>query len=349
MAIELRKPRKAYAITDNDKHSLLLSASGGAFAVIARAVLSQGGKVYGAANMEDGRVVHVSIASEVELEKLQGSKYVRSNLGSCIEECIKDLHAGRRVLFSGLPCQIAALNVRLQREAGHFSCDNLLTADLICHGAPKQELYLAYLKWLSEKHQADGSIQGYRFRTKEFGWESYVCSYTFTRDGKRHEITAASGDDPYYHAFERGTINQKACYSCQYAKAERIGDFTLGDYWGCKEHSPAAYNASGVSALLVNTDAAERFFDTFVCHACACTEVALEDIVDRQQSLKGPSVRSKEDEERYRSIDEALKRGEIDKIFSELLSVKGGLRAKVRRVLPSFVLRLLYKIRNAMR
>lgn len=349
MTTIFQKPRKTYAITDKDERRLFLSASGGAFAVIARAVLAHGGKVYGAANMEDGRVLHISIESEAELEKLQGSKYVRSNLGSCLDECIQDLYAGKLVLFSGLPCQIAALYACLQRESELISCGNLLTADLICHGAPKQELYLAYLKWLSEKHRADGPIQEYRFRTKEFGWESYVCSYKYTRGGKRHEVRTASGDDPYFYAFERGVINQKACYSCKYARKERVGDFTLGDYWGCKEHSPAAYNANGVSALLINSEIAERFFDAFVRDTCMCVEVAYEDILDRQQSLKGPSVRSKEDEERYQSIDEALKSREIDRIFSELLPVDNGFRAKVRRAIPSCLLRFLYKMRNAKR
>lgn len=349
MAISFHEPKRTYALTDNSKSSLKLSASGGAFAVISRAVLEQGGKVYGAANMEDGSVRHIAVEDEIELEKLQGSKYVKSELGSCIEECIRDIADGRKVFFTGLPCQIAALRTRLDGKIDTVLRENLLTADLICHGAPKQELYLAYLEWLAEKHNSDGPIQRYRFRTKEFGWESFICSYQYYRYGKKHEVKIASGDDPYFHAFERGTIYQKACYLCRYARAERVGDFTLGDYWGCKDHTPDAYDVNGVSALLVNTDTAEIFFDRFVRNNCKCTEVKLEDILDRQQNLKCPSVRSKEDEEKYQAIEEALRRGEKNKIFSDILTIDNGFRAKVRRAIPSPLLRLLYFARNSMR
>ena len=349
MAISFHEPKRTYALTDDSESSLKLSASGGAFAVISRVVLNQGGKVYGAANMEDGSVRHIAIEDERDLEKLQGSKYVKSELGSCIEECIRDLTEGRKVFFTGLPCQIAALRARLDGKIDGSLRENLLTADLICHGAPKQELYLAYLEWLAEKHNSDSPIEKYRFRTKEFGWESFICSYQFYRCGKKHEVKTASGDDPYYYAFVCGTIYQKGCYSCRYARTERVGDFTLGDYWGCKEHNPDAYDVNGVSALLVNTAAAELFFNRFVCNNCRCTEVKLEDILERQQNLKGPSVRSKEDEEKYQSIEEALKKGEINKIFSDLLTIDNSLRAKVRRIIPSPLLRLMYFARYFMR
>ena len=349
MAISFNKPKKVYALTDISKSSLRLSASGGAFAVISRTILEQGGKVYGVANMENGSVRHISIRDESQIEKLQGSKYVKSELGSCIEECACDLATGRKVFFTGLPCQIAALRGRLNGKIDNLLQENLLTADLICHGAPKQSLYLAYLEWLAEKHNSDGPIQKYRFRTKEFGWESFICSYQFYRAGKKYEVKRASGDDPFYHAFEHGTIYQKACYSCRYARTERVGDFTLGDYWGCKERTPDAYDVNGVSALLVNTDAAETYFDRFVRNNCKCTEVKLQDILVRQQNLKGPSVRSEEDEKRYQLIEDALGEGDINRIFSDLLTIDNGFRAKVRRAVPSSLLRLLYYARNSKR
>lgn len=345
----LKEPRRAFALTDADKASLTMSASGGAFAVFARAVLEQGGVVFGAESLDDGTVCHVGITTLKELPKLQGSKYVWSDLGTSIDRCIKALSEGRNVLFSGVPCQIAVLNAKIQKaNLSESQKERLITCDLICHGTPSADLYKAYIKWLSERLNADDGVHGYRFRTKYFGWGLYYYYYYYYRNSKKVEVWGGAGDDPYYFAFSKGGIYRACCYSCKFAQRMRPGDFTIGDFWGVKERIPGAYDSDGVSAVLANTEKAEKFLEQLALSSdCRIAETTFEAVSDRQTNLSAPTSRTEEDERLAAKIDDALASGEISKIFEEYLSIDMGWKARLRRILPPRFLRIIYARRNA--
>ena len=95
----------------------------------------------GAALDEQLAVHHVLVDSLADLPKLRGSKYVQSKIGKIYSEVRQILRAGRKVLFSGTPCQIAGLKLFLKKEY-----DNLLTVDFICHGVPSHGVSRKYLK-----------------------------------------------------------------------------------------------------------------------------------------------------------------------------------------------------------
>lgn len=49
----------------------------------------------------------------------------------------------------------------------------------------------------------------------------------------------------------------EACYTCPYARPERISDFTLADYWGLGIKEPFNHpTAEGISCMLVNSQKA---------------------------------------------------------------------------------------------
>lgn len=56
---------------------------------------------------------------------------------------VKRLRSGKKVLFNGLPCQVA---VALY-SAGDKYVMNLYTIDQICHGLPSPEVLQLYLQW----------------------------------------------------------------------------------------------------------------------------------------------------------------------------------------------------------
>ena len=68
------------------------------------------------------------------------------------------------VLFSGVPCQIAALKLYLQKEY-----DNLLTVDVICHVVPSPGVFREYIKYLGKGNK----IININFRDKHTGWTGY--------------------------------------------------------------------------------------------------------------------------------------------------------------------------------
>ena len=58
-----------------------------------------------------------------------GSKYVKVSTGVIFNKIKEKLINGDKVLFFGVPCQVAGLKLFLQNEY-----DKLFTVDLICHG-----------------------------------------------------------------------------------------------------------------------------------------------------------------------------------------------------------------------
>ena len=99
----------AYAIYACDEEIRERSSSGGVFSLMAKQILDENGIVYGAAFDDKWRVHHIGISDYKDLEKLQGSKYTQSNIGNIYYSVQNNLNIGKKVLFSGTPCQIAGL------------------------------------------------------------------------------------------------------------------------------------------------------------------------------------------------------------------------------------------------
>ena len=91
--------------------------------------------MYGCSGMDIRHVRHVRISRMEELDLLKGSKYVQSDLGLTFKQIRGDLKVGKEVLFVGTPCQVGGLKTYLRKDY-----DNLITADLVCHGVPSQQL-----------------------------------------------------------------------------------------------------------------------------------------------------------------------------------------------------------------
>lgn len=251
-------PLEAYAAAGKEREQQLRSASGGVAAVLARCVVEQGGIVFGC-SMEnrDGQLcpAHIGVEDAAELSKLQGSKYVQSSIGDTYKQAKAALQAGRPVLFTGTPCQIAGLRGYL----GQKEYPNLLTADIICHGVPNKAFFQAYIATLEKELR--GCVTAFSFRDKATGWGLRAgVTYKDRRGRVRYRLLPAKSSS-YFGLFLKGQTYRKSCYSCPYAQGCRAGDLTLGDYWGVGEahpdylqdHGGALEEKDGISCVLVNS------------------------------------------------------------------------------------------------
>ena len=148
---------------------------------------------------------------EVELEKLQGSKYVQSDVKQCFNEMISYLKEGKKVLFSGTPCQVAAIK---SCTRGRFE-DNLFTIDIICHGVPSLKFFNDYLQ--AEKNKKGIDIKKFIFRDKQYGWGT-KGSILGIKDGKMIVEPINSRTSSYYSFFLDGEIYRDCCYQCPFAQ-----------------------------------------------------------------------------------------------------------------------------------
>lgn len=247
--VSLRRgaPVACYGAIERDAGSLRQSASGGIATVLSLEAVEAGGVVYGCvANREDVR--HERMADTTSLERAQGSKYVQSDVSRVLSPLEDDIKAGRAVTFIGTPCQCAAVR-RLFGDS-----ESLTTVDLVCEGVPSQRMYADFLNDL-ERERGE-RVTDFRFRDKRGGW-STKNAVVLGEGGKPLDEQPHSYYYYYYWLFSKALILRDSCYECPYACGERVGDVTVGDFWGV-ETAGLGYGLSdfeaGISCVLVNSE-----------------------------------------------------------------------------------------------
>ena len=109
----------AFAARNRDDAVRRKSSSGGMYHALASYVIDDlGGVVYGCAFDEGLRAVHIRCETMAEAERCMGSKYSQSDMGDSIRMVRADLTAGRAVLFTGTPCQVAAVRAACAGVSG---------------------------------------------------------------------------------------------------------------------------------------------------------------------------------------------------------------------------------------
>ena len=288
---EYRLPQKTLACWTKRKQDRRNSSSGGAFSVLARKIISEGGIVFGATMTPELKVKHIGIEREEDIIRLQGSKYVQSDMGDCHKKVKNALGSGRKVLFSGTPCQIASIYSYFKKNP-----ENLYTCDVVCHGVPSQKSFDSYIDRIGIR----GKCRNFNFRFTE-GWGFRLSKQTVApSDCAASEKKLISPTKCYYlKAFTKGLMFDESCYSCPYAKSGRISDFTMADYWGIGVSSPFNHSTTGgISCLLVNTSKGESMLSD--CSDLEYEERPLEEAIRGNHNLSHVSERPKGRDTYYR-------------------------------------------------
>lgn len=225
-------------------------SSGGVFPLIAERFVANGGIVCGAVIDENCCVVHADVSCVEDLHRLQGSKYVQSELYSIFEDVKSYLQNSRKVLFSGTPCQIAGLKAFLRKDY-----ENLYTVDVACHGVPSPGLWDMYKKQL-ESCQGD-KLVNVVFRDKSQGWRHYGVKYEFSSCTRL--IPAVK--DLYMALFFQGVTLRPSCYACTLRGGRSGSDMTLSDLWSVQDVAPEFNDDKGASGVLINSRKGQELFD----------------------------------------------------------------------------------------
>ncbi len=244
-------PLRLFAARNRDEAARAAGSSGGVFSLLARRTLREGGVVFGAAFVPTwGGVSHRRAEKEEELQPLLKSKYVQSDTGGCYAEAAALLREGRRVLFSGTPCQIAGLHAFLRGERP----ERLLTVECLCHGVPSPAVWRRY----TEETAGGRRILGVDFRDKSrSGWRRY--DFTVRTDGGERRVPAR--EDLYMRAFLAELTLRPSCYACPFKSGRSGSDITLADFWNIRDVLPAFDDDRGASLVLLNTPQGVRHFE----------------------------------------------------------------------------------------
>lgn len=344
---DLKYPQKVYAAAAKNTNILKKSASGGIFAVLAEAMIGNGGTVYGAAMLyENDKLVpkHIRINNKEDIIKLQGSKYVQSYTGTTFSEVKNDLENGMYVLYSGTPCQIAGLKGYLRKNY-----EKLLTVEVICHGVPNARFFQDYIKNIESDKNIE-KVVGFDFRDKSKGQSKTV---RLTMKTKRKKIISKlidGGTISYVSLFFKSYTCRINCYSCPFAGRERIADITIGDYWGFSVEYPNIGNElklsdkTGVSCVLINTEKGRAVLEA-CCNNVIIMESELGKAARHNDQLSFPSKYNSERElimnlyknKGYMAVESYYKkRYRLERIVKSIIwRMPKGLKRKIKQLVRS--------------
>lgn len=245
--------RNIYALRSKSDNILFNSSSGGFFYTIATHILKNGGVVVGAAYDERFNVRHTIAYTTQQLTSLMGSKYVQSEIRETYLLTQKELDLGHTVLFSGTPCQIHGLKQFLRKDY-----QNLITIDVLCHAVPSPLMFKEYLK-LAEKKGIKGIVDINMRNKKYVGWNPATSWGVKLKNG-----TYSVNDSRiinWSRLFFSELMSRPSCHRCQYTNLDRVGDFSLGDYWDRQHHHDELYNKKGTSLVFINSNKAANLFN----------------------------------------------------------------------------------------
>jgi coenzyme F420-reducing hydrogenase beta subunit len=228
-------------------------------------------------------VIHGYTETTEGLSAFRGSKYVQSIIGDTYRQAGTFLEQGRKVLFSGTPCQIAGLKAFLQKDY-----ENLLTVDLVCHGVPSPAVWQKYLDEITPPYNAIESIS---FRNKTYGWKVFSLAIQFigetnmkdksnitdinfrnkiggwknyyfsAKDGEAFSFIETLHKNSFMKGFLCNLYLRPSCYRCPVRFLRSGSDITIGDYWGIQNVLPEFDDDKGTSLVMVNTAKGRALYD----------------------------------------------------------------------------------------
>ncbi len=293
---------------------------------MAREILRDEGVVFGAKmNFEEMTVQHDYALSFEDVKEFNGSKYIGSNVKDSYKQVKLFLEQGRKVLFSGTPCQVDALRAFLKKDY-----EKLYTVDFVCHGVASQNILNLYIKQLESKY--NGKIVSLKFRDKAKGYLNTSFCVTVEKEGHTENFYFPSYDNPFGKFFADGKINRASCYDCKYASTKRVSDITLAD---CVKDLNEEQKENGCSLVMISTEKGAELYNSFA-ERLTQKQITIERAKSLQYHLTKPASR-------YEFRDDLLRDAEIlpfdelvDKYYSKSSVPKSGFMRRIYRKIRRF-------------
>ncbi len=250
---EKQSPLKVLAAINKDESVRLKSSSGGIFHILASRIIAEGGVVFGARFDEDWQVV-IDYAEDIKgIEAFMGSKYVQARIGNAYKDAERFLSEGRKVLFTGTPCQVAGLHQFLRKQY-----DNLLTVDFVCHGTPSPKVWGMYLDEVVGPHK---DVRTIGFGNKKHRWKKFGFNLEYNESDNTVSLLSSFHQNPYMKAFLDDLILRPSCYDCKARGGGSGSDITIADFWGISSVFPEMDDDKGTGLVFINTAKGEAGFD----------------------------------------------------------------------------------------
>lgn len=240
-----------YCAWIEDEDIRLKSTSGGMYYALAETMLNQGGYISGCVFTEDWKSAkHIVGNTKEDLEKIFRSKYFQSDTAGIYGKIKELLERGEKVLFSGSPCQNAAL-----REYLGQGYENLVQCDFVCRGINSPKAHQAHVRELEKRYGSEVSF--FNFKNKSAGWTSLGLLVKF-KNGQ--EDFTDRHTSPWTEGYIVSNLYMRpSCEHCRFKKIPRVSDISFADFWGL-DGGPENMR-KGMSLVMVNTEKGRRFYE----------------------------------------------------------------------------------------
>lgn len=243
----------SWLYSSKDKDGIMRSASGGAFYEMAKAALKNGYYVCGCQWNDKLIAEHIIIDNDDDLYKLQGSKYVQSDIGISYKKIIDLLKHDKKVLFSGTPCQAQAMNNFVLNTNKDFR-KNLIIIALICHGVASPKAWEMYKAWLAKEHRSKLKEVNFRDKSQE-GYKKSYCKYVFADGSTTYLPTYLPSSKWMEASIVYNLTTRNSCGQCSCKGLTAAIDIIIGDWY-------AIYTGDGkygTSCIIACTDRGKRY------------------------------------------------------------------------------------------
>lgn len=284
--LEFKYPQKCFASWITEEKKRRICASGGIGTILSEFVIQHKQGIVFGTSYNDALLPITSYAENItSIESFKGSKYVQSIVG---DETFKKVHHflnyNHFVLYIGTPCQIAGLRAYLPKDY-----ENLITVDLICHGVCPTKYFNDEIKFQIESNGFK-NVTDIRFRGND---SNNFCLSLWDKQKlllKQHNYCSY-----YLGSFLWGVSMRENCYTCNYARPERISDITIGDFIGLGTSRTFIYPTRNVSSVTLNNNKAVDFYEEVRTHMndLVCIERDYEERLVYGPSLRYPFPRHK--------------------------------------------------------
>ncbi len=245
---------KAYCAMNTADDIRKQTTSGGVFPLIAQYGIEQRkGIVVGAAYDKELNVVPTIATDMDQVKAFYGMKYVKAQLEGIYPKVKQALENNQYVVYTGLPCECAGLKAFLQKDY-----ENLFLIDKLCHSAPSPKIFKKYVEYIGNRYNS--KVTNVRFRDKTKGWLIHKTSITFEFADRKPLIVNARRNN-YFRNYLNDNISMSGCAKCSYLVRNRVGDITLGDFWGIDKMDKGMFDNNGASLILVNTNKGAQMLD----------------------------------------------------------------------------------------
>ena len=285
----------AYACFNKDEEIRKESSSGGVFTLLARNIIEDNGVVFGARFNASFDVEHNYIETLDEIKVFRGSKYVQSRIGYTFTQVKEFLEDGRKVLFSGTPCQIGGLKSFLEKDY-----ENLICIDIICHGVPSPMVWNKYKNEISN------------------GRKITIINF---EDGTSYFEKGT--ENKYIRGFIGDIYLRNSCYQCKFKTLHRQSDLTLADFWGIENINKNMYDGKGTSFLIINSEIGNQILQR-IKEQIEVKEADLEESIKYNMSAVRASYRNTRREYFFRNIN----RFKFNKLVEKTL--KGSIYSRLK-------------------